>query len=728
MSESRSIGFYQAIPFLEFLPMNEEDLKFIETEERLFQATVESLSEQLPKVRASKISANLEAREMTRQLTNVRNEEERQALASDEEVAHQIFDIRKENDKALLELIQEPYFGRVVTSEDDGREVSFLVGKKSNIEAGIVDWRNGPLSSLYFNYQEGEEFFEVINNLERSGRIKVRRSYRIESGKLVQIDTPECVFLRGETGWEKLDMDSQEAASRSRGYHSREKKLPNILSLITPDQFAMITTDVGKPVIIQGSAGSGKTTVALHRLAWLLHKENSPARPESTRVLMMNKSLQAYVVSTLPSMGIEGVGTLTFNNWAMSLIRQATQGKAFFRYRDLPGFIEEIKFSEEILNVLSAFVQRQREELDHSVRDRFMNQPEIMNIWQGRAPQEIIPNLREVIFEIESSNLRQEVKNSTKTFFRSKLMKLEDYVEDMYSLFTDSEFLLNNLNGKPKLQSHLKFLRKSTFRNKKDKCLDYFDLPLILRIIQLKNGGLPGKSGEVALMDHLVIDEAQDFGAVEFAVMINSVHDKSQVTIVGDVGQKILTSRKFIGWEKIIETLEMGREDLIRLEVSYRCTAPIMTLARKVEGRPKKMEGRPGRFPDWYHAGDKDDFLEKLAQWIKVLRTDNPNTLVALVCRYPKQARELKEDLEEMVPGGLRLGHREQFSFEPGVIVTNVHQVKGLEFDAVAVIEPSEEHYPHFKLESRNMLYVAVTRAQDDLLLIGNRPFTKILQ
>ncbi|MFQ5444455.1 MAG: UvrD-helicase domain-containing protein, partial [Nitrospinales bacterium] len=551
--------------------MNEEDLKFIETEERLYQKTVDSLAEQLPRVRASKISANLEAREMTRQLTNVRNEEERQALASDEEVAHQVFDIRKENDKALLELLQEPYFGRVVTSEDDGREVSFLVGKKSNIEAGIVDWRNGPLSSLYFNYQQGDEFFEVINNLERSGRIKIRRSYRIVSGKLVQIDTPEGVFLKDEDGcWEKLDTDSQEAASRSRGFHSKEKKLPNILSLITSDQFEMITTDVGKPVIIQGSAGSGKTTVALHRLAWLLHKENSPARPESTRVLMMNKSLQAYVVSTLPSMGIEGVGTLTFNGWAMSLIRQATRGKAFFRYRDLPSFIEEIKFSEEILDVLSAFVERQKRELDRAVRDKFMSQPEIMKIWQGRAPQAIIPGLREVIYDIDISDLRQEVKNTVKSFFRSKLMELEDYVEDMYALFTDSEFLMKNLNGRSKLQSHLKFLRKSTFRNKKDKCLDYFDLPLILRIIQIKNGGLVGKNGEVTLMDHLVIDEAQDFGAVEFAVMINAVRDKSHVTIVGDVGQKILTSRKFIGWDKIIETLEMDKEDLIRLEVSYR--------------------------------------------------------------------------------------------------------------------------------------------------------------
>ena len=75
-------------------------------------------------------------------------------------------------------------------------EVSFLIGKKSNIDAGIVDWRNGPIASLYFNYKQDEEFFEVINQRERSGKIKLRRSYKIENAHLVQIEAPEGIFRR----------------------------------------------------------------------------------------------------------------------------------------------------------------------------------------------------------------------------------------------------------------------------------------------------------------------------------------------------------------------------------------------------------------------------------------------------------------------------------------------------------------------------------------------------
>ncbi|MEO2043385.1 MAG: hypothetical protein ABGX43_02195, partial [Nitrospinaceae bacterium] len=126
------------------MALSEEDKQLIKEEEKILENTLKSLCQQLPKVQAAKISANMAARELTRQVVNEWNNEERQPLVSDEAVAHGVFDIRKNSDKALLELIQEPYFGRVCTNEEDGSEVSFLIGKKSNIEAGVVDWRNGP--------------------------------------------------------------------------------------------------------------------------------------------------------------------------------------------------------------------------------------------------------------------------------------------------------------------------------------------------------------------------------------------------------------------------------------------------------------------------------------------------------------------------------------------------------------------------------------------------------
>ena len=710
------------------MSLAEEDQQFIEEEERLYYETIESLAEQLPEVRSKKIFSNLAARELTSQVVNEWKFEERQPLVSDEAVAHKVSDIRKESDSVLEELIEEPYFGRVVTTEEDGEEVSFKIGKKSNIDAGIVDWRNGPISGLFFNYKQGEEFFETINERERSGRIKIRRTYKTDKGVLIQISTPDGVFRLIESGWVKLETEQEIAAHRSRGLQSNEKRLPNILSLITNEQFEMITTDPKRPVIIQGSAGSGKTTVALHRLGWLLHKGNSHARAENTRVIVMNKSLQIYVSSTLPSMGINGVDAVTFNSWALSIIRNATREKIFFKHRELPEFIEKIKFSSGILGALSQFVIQKERDIDTAISREFLTNEKLFSVWKESYKKALQPRLKDFKYDVSKSDLPIKEKQVALDYVQNLLTSQEDYIGDLYELLSDEKLLGSSFSEEPKLKEHLSYLSRMVDKNRKNNQLDYYDMSLILRLIQLKYGGLPNKNGGISEFDHLVVDEAQDFGPVEFSIMMDSVGDKRDLTIVGDVSQKILFSRKFIGWENILKNLDIKKDTLIELEVSFRCTVPIMNLARKIEGRKDTVAfGRPGNPVVWHRAVDQNDFLETLSGWVNSLIKKDPYKLIALICRYPKQAMELKDELEKMISCEVRVAYRDQFSFEPGVMISNIHQIKGLEFDAVALINPSEELYPSKNIESRNMIYVGVTRAQEDLLVIGRDSFSKSL-
>ena len=710
------------------MSLAEEDQQFIEEEERLYYETIESLAEQLPEVRSKKIFSNLAARELTSQVVNEWKFEERQPLVSDEAVAHKVSDIRKESDSVLEELIEEPYFGRVVTTEEDGEEVSFKIGKKSNIDAGIVDWRNGPISGLFFNYKQGEEFFETINERERSGRIKIRRTYKTDKGVLIQISTPDGVFRLIESGWVKLETEQEIAAHRSRGLQSNEKRLPNILSLITNEQFEMITTDPKRPVIIQGSAGSGKTTVALHRLGWLLHKGNSHARAENTRVIVMNKSLQIYVSSTLPSMGINGVDAVTFNSWALSIIRNATREKIFFKHRELPEFIEKIKFSSGILGALSQFVIQKERDIDTAISREFLTNEKLFSVWKESYKKALQPRLKDFKYDVSKSDLPIKEKQVALDYVQNLLTSQEDYIGDLYELLSDEKLLGSSFSEEPKLKEHLSYLSRMVDKNRKNNQLDYYDMSLILRLIQLKYGGLPNKNGGISEFDHLVVDEAQDFGPVEFSIMMDSVGDKRDLTIVGDVSQKILFSRKFIGWENILKNLDIKKDTLIELEVSFRCTVPIMNLARKIEGRKDPVAfGRPGNPVVWHRAVDQNDFLETLSGWVNSLIKKDPYKLIALICRYPKQAMELKDELEKMISCEVRVAYRDQFSFEPGVMISNIHQIKGLEFDAVALVNPSEELYPSKNIESRNMIYVGVTRAQEDLLVIGRDSFSKSL-
>ena len=418
-----------------------EDKALIEQEEALFQKTLDSLYEQLPQALSAKLSARNEAREMTSRMVNEWNDEARQALVSDEAVAHRISSIRNDQDKILMELVREPYFGRVMTKEEDGHSANFLIGIRGNPSAGIVDWRSGPLAALYFNYKQGDDFFEVINGRERIGRITLRNSFKTDNGQLVQIETSEGVFQRKETGWMRLDVDSEIEAMRSRSPRTTEKRLPSILSLITPEQFEMITSDPHRPVIVQGSAGSGKTTVALHRLAWLLHENNSFASPDNTQIIVMNKSLQVYVGATLPSMGIHGIKATTFNSWAFSFLKNVGMPDARFKYQDLPLGVETIKCSEEMLPALEAFVKRQTQRLDSEIMGELQPFQELVAYWKKDVDRPLIERLRGVVRQLKNTELTAEIKSLVTDKMRSFATRLNDYQKDIYEIFSDSRFL-----------------------------------------------------------------------------------------------------------------------------------------------------------------------------------------------------------------------------------------------------------------------------------------------
>jgi DNA helicase II / ATP-dependent DNA helicase PcrA len=253
----------------------------------------------------------------------------------------------------------------------------------------------------------------------------------------------------------------------------------------------------------------------------------------------------------------------------------------------------------------------------------------------------------------------------------------------------------------------------------------------------LKHGGFPDAQHEegIAVYDHLVIDEAQDFGAVDLTVLLGAVSSRTGVTIIGDVNQKIIPEADFIGWDVLAATLGVEGAAVATLEVAHRSTQPIIALADAIAGetpttsRPSPA-GRPGSMPMLFYVADAEDAV---AQQVAALaRTDlgaNPNAHVCVVAATTAMARRLHTTLASLLAAAgfpVRLGYNDTFEFAPGLTVTNLRQVKGLEFDSVLVVDPVGRSYAATTQGRRN-LYTVITRAKDQLRFITRRAPSPLL-
>jgi len=259
--------------------------------------------------------------------------------------------------------------------------------------------------------------------------------------------------------------------------------------------------------------------------------------------------------------------------------------------------------------------------------------------------------------------------------------------------------------------------------------ISFEDLALILRLIQLKHGGLHDKSQDdyVNLYDHLVIDEAQDFGALDMTVLLSAVRSRSGVTIVGDTNQKIIPEADFMGWDSLAEQLGIEGATVFRLEIAHRSTKPIMDIACSILNEPESV-GRPGAQPSLNIVDNEEEKISCIVSTLKTLLLEETNLHICIVCRHVKEVKPLIERLNaEDIGMPVRLGHNREFDFTSGITVTNLRQIKGLEFDSVILLDPSEENYPN-DIQGKKYLYTVITRAKAHLCLIGDCAPTSLLQ
>ncbi len=691
--------------------------------------------------------------------------------------------------------ITSPYFAHMRLREH-GKVKDVLVGKRGFIDrqsnVQIVDWRNAPVSRIYYRYEEGDDYEEEIAGRRVEGVVEARRNVSIARSNLRRIGTPQGTYLKDARGaWVQAvgqiapvlhgGMGKAARPTVARGakgtlgiHHGAaraDKALPEIAALIDKEQFELITQPSSGIVVIQGGAGSGKTTVALHRIAYLNFQDGKRFKPSNTLFVVPSQALVRYVSGVLPSLGVSGVPVVTYTGWARSTRMRCLPDSPTKYNADPPEQVSRVKKHPALLQILETWVHDQVSQITAEIAELTSGQGLALEEWHrlhgtSRTPRALVPRLAGFASWVKKAELEPSQRIALEGLVKRWKKRADDCVLDWAELLTDPALLARGFAAffssggsggsgdvKPSdIDRLVAWMRRQLAKPEKAPVdeegrlildsegqplgideedpagrFDDEDDPILLRLVQCKRGGLSPPGGDVMSWQHVAVDEAQDRSALEIKVLLEAVHApdedpaKRSVTIAGDTAQRLVFDNNFAGWAELLA--QTGQPAIVRpLKLSYRSTAEVMMLAREILGpelAPEEpLAARPGEPVELHEFGDLGEAVAFLADALRNLMAREPTASCAVIARHPEQADAYFEGLRRAEVPALRRVRRDEFNFQPGVDITDIAQVKGLEFDYVVMVDVNAASYPdqHW---ARHMLHIGVTRAAHQLWLIS---------
>ncbi|MEM1485668.1 UvrD-helicase domain-containing protein [Oscillospiraceae bacterium PP1C4] len=652
----------------------------------------------------------------------------------------------------------KPYFARIdFTAKESGATEQCYIGKigvvDENQQTVTVDWR-APIASLYYDSNVGSVTYEAPMG-SISGELQLKRQIEIENGILRSVN----------------DVDTVSNDDLLKPYLSvnADNRLKNIVASIQGEQNRIIRESIYKNLIVQGVAGSGKTTVALHRIAYLVYNHRDTIQSGQYMVIGPNQFFINYISSILPDLDVNSVPQHTFESLASKYINEVytltdsaekltavVNGKhqsrvdrfktsmeyqaaiELFMKRFQLSAVPDQQFEIKGFPVLSTnMIKSIYEKVDFNLHDNLesmVNQcilylSSFVETHEGQLRTRLTAYFQQKMQEgVDHATLEQlkkdrafivkELENGCRKSLKKYFAITETKILKLYGMFIESceQYL-------PESFSETQELKRSTLAGLRKKRVDFEDLPALMYLRYQMKGAQDYES-----FCHAVIDEAQDFGEFHFFVL-RKMMEHCTFTIVGDLAQSIYNYRSIESWDSIASQVFDAKAILCELLKSYRTTVEIMMMANRVSAHlglgnalPVIRHGEDVGF----HPCTPETQIEQIHRLILEQQKNGCQT-IAVISKTMGQSDEIYRALHAL---GLELEHVSSDSerYLGGICTITGYLSKGLEFDGVILCDASEAVYASDRRVDMHLLYVSMTRPLHRLDIVYSGELTKTLQ
>ena len=624
-----------------------------------------------------------------------------------------------------LVFIDSPYFGKITFSPTKSslrKEINTYIGKFGLIDEEskiplVTDWR-APIANIYYENSgptDGVSFESPLGKQE--GDLKQKRQFQISKARINHI-------YDAKSGNAAADEFLLAQLNEKLG-----KKLTDIVSTIQAQQNNIIREEINKPVVIQGVAGSGKTTIILHRLAYLFYVHKKDIEARKSLIIAPNTMFLDYISDVLPNLGITGVQTQTYLFWAKSVMGWDDSYIVSPLEEDLK--IKEFKGSKEFITILDTYFEEFERNLfkdipysrREDIKERYYHLKKTSK--QISFLERLDLSLDYAFAQRDFDEKRIGLMDSSQRFREEKRKAISKYFRKNSNTFN----IYRNL-FKSDLVS--KEVSKYTLKGlKKDGRLHLFRMEDLAPILYLYFKLYGTKEFN---HDYIVVDEAQDLSLIQIYTL-SQVAKNNNITLAGDLAQSIIPPFYIKDWDMVLDIFkENGIKDFSyhQLNRCYRTTVEIINFANEIF---KKRFPKSYKLPEAVlrHGDDvlkletEDDIskgnindLKSIADILNSHFAKGAATC-AIVCRDRKHA----EDIVKVFKENSKLFNREVVSFEEvdyktGIQILPIEKAKGLEFDTVVLIDINTDRYPDTELDTR-LLYVGITRALHHLVITKSR-------